>query len=138
MLAGSALHTWIYFQAKAAGRRGLCAPRRHDEKLLADQERRPRFFGGAHPIGIGSFVRLAEPRGGIERFEVCIQSSVAFDDAERSGFPQLRRAHVEFVGLRVQAHEIHCYLFSMPSAVSRSALAPSVSPSASLAMARAR
>ena len=49
MVAGAALRPGIDHQAQSARRRRLGAPRRGDEELLADQQRRKRFLRSARP-----------------------------------------------------------------------------------------
>ncbi len=73
MLAGAALQSGIDFQAEAAGRRRLGAPRRDHEELLAHQDRRPGVVGVLDPIGVvGGFDGSPNLRGGFaiveERF----------------------------------------------------------------------
>ena len=88
MVARAALRSRIDHQAQPSRRRRLGAPRRGDEELLADQQRRKRFVGPRDPVYVNNSLRHTELRSNVRVFEERVDETVAFGDAERSCFPQ--------------------------------------------------
>src|SRR5258708_7029283 len=79
-----------FSEPEPAWRRGLGAPRRHDEEFLAGQHRRPRVLSCPYPVYIGRPARLAKPHCAFRVHKERLHEPVTFDDAQRSSFPQIR------------------------------------------------
>src|SRR5713226_5421288 len=116
MLPGATLQPGIDFQADAPRRCGFGAPRRHDEEFLAGQHWRPRILSRTHPIHISRPARLAEPLRAFRLAKERLYEPVAFDDAQRSGLPQIREQAVAVLGLHFNSNGIHQWTNSMLSA----------------------
>jgi len=106
-LARAALQTRVDFEAKTAGGRGVGVPRRHDEELLADFERRPFGLHFRGPIDLRRRLWIPEARGCAAILKPGFEVTGAFADAQGSGFPQFRDQRVLRLRFGGDAHDKH-------------------------------